>query len=270
MASKRREHHEEHPDERWLLTYADMITLLVALFIVMFAMSSINEGKFEELKKSLNDAFAGKVMPGGQSVKEAGESSSEKSPVDLPFAPDLSPKLGGGQTAQKGTGATGDAREAAKKAETEGFESVKQKVDAIAREQGLHGRVRTRVTEDGLQIRVLTDDLLFSSGSAAPDARGVPLLRKIGEVLAIEGKHPITVSGHTDDVPISSGRFRSNWDLSVARASSVVHELQRGKVGGSRITASGRAQLDPITDNDSAAARALNRRVEILLPRLAS
>lgn len=265
--ARRKEHHEEHPDERWLLTYADMITLLVALFIVMFAISSVNKGKFDELKKSMNDAFAGRVMPGGQSIKEAGESSSDPKPIELPFAPDLSPKLGGGQTAAKGGTA---ARDAAKQAEDASFKQLKKKIDGFAAEKGLQGRVRTRITEDGLQVRVLTDNLLFSSGSATPEPAGVPLLRKIGGVLAAEGKHPVTVSGHTDDVPIQTGRFRSNWDLSVARASSVVHELEQGRVTPERLTAAGRAQLDPVTDNDTDAGRAMNRRVEILLPRLAS
>lgn len=265
MASKRKQHHEEHPDERWLLTYADMITLLVALFIVMFAISSVNKGKFEQLKKSMNEAFSGVSAPGGDALKEAGASASDPSLVDTPFKPDLSPKVGGAN----GREAPGQ-REQDKRQENRKFRELKKQIDGFAREQGLAARVKTRVTEQGLQIRVLTDGLLFASGSAATKPAGRPLLHAIGEVLAGEGEHPITVSGHTDPEPISSGQYRSNWDLSVARATSVVHELTQSKVIAGRITAAGRAQLDPVTSNDTAAGRALNRRVEILLPRLAT
>lgn len=270
MAKKRKEHHEEHPDERWLLTYADLITLLVALFIVMFAMSSVNQGKFDKLAKSLSDTLSGGVVQGGTAMAEAGSSVKDPSPVEVPFAPAVRPQFGGGETAVKGGDGEAKKRQERRSKEEEGFKALKERIDGYARDKGLDGRVKTRVTEDGLQVRVLTDGLLFDSGSAEPKLAGRPLVEHIGTVLAGAGEHPVTVSGHTDPEPIATGRFRSNWDLSVARATSVVSLLTQADVPAQRLTAAGRAQLDPVADNDTPAGRALNRRVEILLPRLAT
>ena len=256
MARRRRKPEEEHEnDERWLLTYADMITLLMALFMVLFSISSVNKSKFEQLQRSLKDAFSGRVLPGGESIKEAGGESTSTKVMSPPIS--LAPPV------------TATNRAQSRAQEARSFEELKKRIDRYARQHGISGQVSTRVTPDGLHIRLLTDKLLFDSGSATPKPASRSVLGKLGAVLGQEGRHPVVVEGHTDPVPVQSAQFPTNWELSTARASAVVRALA-AHVSYRRMTASGRAYLDPITSNDTQAGRGLNRRVEILLPRQAT
>jgi chemotaxis protein MotB len=268
MARHRKKHkheeHGEHPDERWLVTYADLMTLLVALFMVLFSISSVNKSKFETLQATLQDAFSGRILPGGKSIKEAGGTDNIASPsVNAPNT-NLRPYLGG-----KESDAKRDAAATAKAAGTEekAFEAIKKKVDDMAKKQGLDGKISTRVTEDGLEIRVLTDDLLFDSGSATPRPAALPLLGAVAKVLATQPDHPLTIEGHTDDVPIHSSTFVDNLSLSSARAESIFRVFQSDGLDPARMTAAGRSSYDSVATNTTAAGRSLNRRVEILVPR---
>jgi chemotaxis protein MotB len=261
---RRRGHEDDHPDERWLLTYADMITLLMALFMVLFSISSVNTSKFESLQRALQDAFSGRILPGGQSIKESGGSANIAQSSPSPPFPSLQPFAGGrSQEAPKQSG------EAARR-EQEAFQRLKQRIDALVRSKGLSGKIQTRLTDDGLAVRLLTDDLLFDSGSATPRADSLDLLRGLGHILSADQQHALVVSGHTDTVPIHSGTFPTNWELSTARAASVVRTFAGAGVSANRMTAAGRAYLQPVASNASAAGRSLNRRVEVLLPRLAA
>lgn len=264
------EDHGEHVDERWLVTYADLMTLLVALFMVLWSISAVNTSKYKSLQRSLAEAFSGHVVDGGQGIIENGGSSSSKSPA--PSDPFSSVQAStGGTTSSGGKGAgsgSGSRTTAADKAETKALEHLKKRIDAIAKAQGLSGKVQSRVTDQGLFIRVLTDDLLFDSGSATVKPQSMGLLHSVGRVLAAEGKHPVLVEGHTDNVPVS-GLYPSNWELSGARSAGIARAFIDAGVAASRLTAVGRADLDPVASNGSAGGRSMNRRVEILLPRLA-
>jgi chemotaxis protein MotB len=251
MSGMRFEDEHEHDDsERWLLTYADMITLLLALFIVMFAMSSVNATKFQSLQQSLQDAFSGKIL-GGQSIRETGGSVQSREAKPEVQQTTLQPMAGASPRSR---------------AEQTDFRKLKAQIDRLVAEQGLTRKVETAIEKRGLAVRVLTDGLLFDSGSADVKPAAVPLLTKIGGVLAGGEAHPVRVEGHTDSVPIG-GRFPSNWELASARASGVVRVLLGTPLKSSPFEAVGRASLDPIAGNDSAAGRAKNRRVEIILPR---
>jgi chemotaxis protein MotB len=257
MARSRRRGGEEEAenDERWLLTYADMITLLMALFMVLFSISSVNKSKYVVLQKSLKDAFSGRVLPGGKGIAES----------EAPTGRVLSPPIPA--TAPVSSKGVKQTREA----ESREFQELKRRIDHYTAKAGLSGQVTTKVTADGLLIRLLTDKLLFDSGSAVPNPASGPLLREVGGALASDAaKHAVQVKGFTDDVPIRSAQFPTNWELSAARASAVVRTLITDHVSAERLTASGRGQLDPITENDTPDGRALNRRVEILLPRQAT
>jgi chemotaxis protein MotB len=120
----------------------------------------------------------------------------------------------------------------------------------------------------GLVIRVLTDRLLFPSGSATLIRAAQPLLGEIASLVNIDRTHPVAVEGNTDNVPIHGGAFPSNWELSTARASMVVRFLIGQGVFARRLSASGYADLRPIAGNETAAGRARNRRVEIVLQRM--
>jgi chemotaxis protein MotB len=252
---KRKSRHEEaeqHADERWLLTYADMITLLMALFIVMFAMSSVNETKFESLQKSLTEAFSGKIM-GGESIQETGGSVRSETPN-----PD---------TAKQSLAPLAIQNSPVAKAEQEDFRKLKQRIDRLIKAEGLQTRVESTIEKRGLAVRVLTDGLLFESGSADIKREALPTLRKLARVLGSDKSHPFRVEGHTDNVPVN-GRYPSNWELSTARSSAVVRSFTgMGRIPGARFEAVGRADLEPLESNATEAGRATNRRVEIVLPR---
>ncbi|MDQ3739863.1 MAG: flagellar motor protein MotB [Actinomycetota bacterium] len=251
MSSLRFDDEHEHDDsERWLLTYADMITLLLALFIVMFAMSSVNATKFQSLSDSLKDAFNGKIL-GGESIQQTGESvQAEQTGPEPPQ-----------NRVQAMTSST-----AAGRLEQTDFRKLKAEIDKMVAEQGLTKKVETAIEKRGLAVRVLTDGLLFHSGSADVNEAATPLLTKIGVILSHGSPHPVRVEGHTDDIPIS-GRFPSNWELASARASGVVRVLLGTPLKSNPFEAVGRASLDPIGSNDTDSGRAKNRRVEIILPR---
>jgi chemotaxis protein MotB len=132
------------------------------------------------------------------------------------------------------------------------------------------GRVKTHVTERGLVIDILTDNLLFDSGQARIKPAGVSLLGHLAPLLRHQASHRINVEGHTDSVPIKGSVYPSNWELSTARASAVVRSLIGFHMAPRRMTATGRAYLDPSASNATANGRARNRRVEIVLPRRGS
>jgi chemotaxis protein MotB len=256
---KRRGGHEEaHNDERWLLTYADMITLLMALFMVLFSISSVNKSKLVALQASLKDAFSGRVLPGGEALLNAGGSDKVKSSMPTPPFPSINPAPGGAKSVKY---------QKAAKAEREDFRKLKIKVDALARQQHLASQIHTQITRQGLDIRILSDNLLFASGSATPEPASFPVLARLGTLLAGEAVHPIVVEGFTDSQPISSSQFPSNWELSSSRASAIVRAFLITHVNAARLTASGRAYLNPVASNSTAGGRQLNRRVEIVLPR---
>ena len=250
--SRRHEEAEHDDSERWLLTYADMITLLMALFIVMFAMSNVNETKFESLQKSLQEAFSGKIL-GGESIQETGGSVRQaQQSTSSEAATTLAPMA---------------ANTPQSKAEQMDFRKLKSEVDAVIEKEGLKTRVQSDITKRGLAVRVLTDGLLFESGSADVRPAAVPLLTKLGRVLAHDKSHPFRIEGHTDNVPVS-GRYPSNWELSTARSSAVVRVFMANSgISGKRFEAVGRAQLEPLANNGTEQGRAKNRRVEIILPR---
>jgi chemotaxis protein MotB len=256
----------EESDERWLLTYADMITLLMALFMVLFSISSVNVSKFVTLQRSLQDAFSGRILPGGRALQESGGSTT--SPKVAATPPTSSPTVTSDGAGKAKSDAA--AKAAAAKAEEKDFKALKARVDAYVDKHGLSSKVTTIVTKDGLVIRLLTDKLLFSSGSATVQPGGRGLLAKVGQLLRAENQHVIRVRGFTDPVPIHTAAFPSNWELSAGRAASVVRAFAEAGVAPERLEAAGRAALDPLTSNATALGRARNRRVEVLLPRVAT
>jgi chemotaxis protein MotB len=245
-----------------------MITLLMALFMVLFSISSVNVSKFVTLQRSLQDAFSGRILPGGRALKESGGSTTSPTVAATP------PTSAAAVTADgAGKGGKVDAKAAAAaaaKAEEKDFKALKARVDAYVDKHGLQSKVTTLVTKDGLVIRLLTDKLLFSSGSATVQPGGRGLLSKVGGLLRAENQHVIRVRGFTDPVPIHTAAFPSNWELSAGRAASVVRAFAEAGVAPERLEAAGRAALDPLTSNATALGRARNRRVEVLLPREAT
>lgn len=249
-------------DERWLITYADMLTLLLALFIVLYSISSLNTSKFEQMKTSLRDAFSGKVVSGGEGIIETGVSATRETPTSV--VPNITPP-----TPQIANPRDREARDAlAARREDNEFRRIKAQIDAYARAHGLRDQVDAVVARRGLVVRLLTDKVLFDSGFADLKGEGMPLLAHVGNLLVIDRVHPIRVEGHTDDVPISTARYASNWELSTARATEVVRYLIGRGVPARRFGAAGYADLHPLSSNGTEQGRARNRRVEVVLERL--
>jgi chemotaxis protein MotB len=262
MASRRRKHelHDEHPDERWLLTYADMITLLVALFIVLWSISSVNNSKLDILKQTLQDAFDGAIVSGGRTAFETGSSaSSDQAAPIMPIAPSVIAAESDEQADEK------ELQE--RDQEDRELERLKERIDAAARREGIGERVRTEVTARGLRIRLLTDRVVFDSGQAVLKAGGRRFVDAVAVVLKEDRERPIQVDGHTDSVPLAGGPYTDNWGLSSARAAAVVRRLVEDGFNPCRLAAGGLADNKPLASNATEAGRAQNRRVEILLAR---
>src|SRR3954465_9103322 len=221
------DHAAEHADERWLLTYADLITLLMALFMVLFSMSVVNKSKLASLQSSLHNAFSPHVIPGGNAIKQTGGHAETTQ---------LKPQSAVTVTADK-TAAPPEEGRALRKLQHEG--------DLESKKLGMAGRVKTRVTERGLVIDILTDNLLFDSGAARIKPAGMELLAHLGPMLRHQKSHDVHVEGHTDNVPIRDSIYPSNWELSTARASAVVRAMIALNMSPARLTATGRAQLVP-------------------------
>jgi chemotaxis protein MotB len=256
-------HAEEHDGgmERWLLTYADMITLLLALFIVLWSISSVNISKFEALKASLHQALSGKVIPGSSQLLNGGPAVLSPQGTQVP-TPDPSTTLNITQSIATKIVA------ALQQQETQSLERVKRQVEQYARQNGLSGKLKTSIDQQGLEIRVLTDDLLFDPGQATLKSRAIPILYHVARSLTANHlTNPIRVEGNTDNVPISTPQFKSNWELSTARATAVLEFLLTAGIKPTRLSVAGYGDTRPLASNATAAGRALNRRVELVVLR---
>jgi chemotaxis protein MotB len=262
----KKHHHEEHENhERWLVSGYDMMTLLFAVFVVLYAISSTNVSKVKALQQSLQDAFSGPVFTGGRAMQQTGDTSEDGPAAPEPPLPALSPA----QMLQSAMSAkeTEDAKGAAGREEQD-FQALKRRIDALVEQAGLGDKVSTTVSLRGLKVKLLTDRLFFDSGSAQINTAALPTLDKIGGIIAGEKQHPVEVEGHTDDRPIATSQYPSNWQLSGARAAAVVQQLNGAGVSGKRMSLAGYAAQHPVAGNATPGGRAKNRRVEIILTRL--
>jgi chemotaxis protein MotB len=245
------DHEEGHEgaDERWLLSYADFITLLLALFMVLFALSTVDRNKFAEFRTGLVSAFdssanASPTVPGGTGLLQ--ESSLVKSPGASKELKETKPS---------------PISDSVSKATAKAASKIKAKL----LEKGLAGDVHIEQTARGLVIQLLTDKVFFSSGSAGLAGQGATVIDTVGEALN-QLPNAISVEGNTDNQPIHSAQYPTNWDLSTARAVAVLLRLnQHGGVAASHLQATGYADQHPLVANDTPANRAENRRVEIVV-----
>jgi chemotaxis protein MotB len=256
-------HEEEHEnEERWLVSFADMMTLLFCLFMVLFAISSVNTSKFEALQKALQDAFSGKILSGGEAVMETGNDKRPEKPGTEPPLPSMTPLQALAQSSVEST-----QSKAAKK-EEEDFKALKERIDALVEREGLTGKVETTVRKRGLVVELLTDNVFFDSGQAALKPGAMGLLDKLGDVLRVERTHPIVVEGHTDSQPISNAQYPSNWELSGARASAVIRTFVSDGVARGRVSGALYGAESPTASNATPEGRSRNRRVDVILTRM--
>jgi chemotaxis protein MotB len=267
MSARRHKRHEEHEqhdnEERWLVSYADMMTLLFCLFMVLFAISSVNTSKFEALQKALQSAFSGAILSGGKAVMSNGQGEKAQKAAPEPPIPAIQPTV-----ALNDLQTNKDSSAKAAEQEQKSFLALKRRIDALARQEGVASHMRTEIRRDGLAIELLTDDVFFASGSAQLQPPALRLLAKIGSIVAAEGRHPVRVEGHTDSQPIHTDRYPSNWQLSGDRAAAVVQDFATAGVNERRMSLAGYADARPKETNATAVGRAANRRVDVVLTRL--
>ena len=244
---KRRHKEEEHENhERWLVSYADFITLLFAFFVVMYAISSLNEGKYRVLSNSISSAF--RNIPGDTSGATVQVNPHAPMPVTIPYKKPQVANLKTDTNREKNR----DLLRSKAKEITEALAPLVQ--------QG-----QVRVSEGALGITVeINASVLFDSGEARLQLPAYRALSAVGQILATTD-FPITVEGHTDNARISTPLYPSNWELSGARAASVVRLFIEVGVDPRRLTATGYAEQRPVADNASAEGRQRNRRVAITM-----
>ena len=239
MAKKHKgDHGDIHPDERWLVTYADMITLLLAVFIVMYALSDTNLRKFNAFAQSLSSAFSTDVFSGNTSftVTTGQERAPDTGSLDS----------GGGVMSQQA-------------------QTVQAVVNDYAIRKGMGNEVSVEQVPEGIAIRIRST-LLFQPGRARLADGSLDLLGKIADTIRADtGDQGIRVVGHTDDTPTSGALYRDNFELSTARAMSVLGFLSSAGIGAERLSVEGDGEYRPLYPNDTEAHRAANRRVEILV-----
>lgn len=243
--SKKKQHHEEHADESWLLPYADLLTLLLALFIVMFAMGKVDQEKLEEMSREFNIIFAG----GTGIFEKEGKSIIEKG------------TKGEGSSSKEGTN-----KESKENKETEELNDIKEKIQEEVKNSDYANKVNAVLMNEYLEITI-QDVVLFDLGGAEILSNVYPMMKKIASTLKnLENDNNIRIVGHTDNIPINTEKFRSNWDLSAMRAINVMNFMvKEADLNPKHISVQAYAEFMPKFDNSTAEGRAKNRRVEILV-----
>jgi chemotaxis protein MotB len=256
--------------ERWLITYADMITLLLVLFIILYSTANTDLAKFKALAESLAQGF-GATAPSPAAAGESSGTSQGSSPVfdtsgggnkPLQLFPENQTPI---QIFEFARMLEGAGEESGLKGKLE--QAVAEAVAAAGGElQGLGGKLEVSYNERGIMITIFPDQILFDSGSA----RLKPGFKAILDLLAPQFSrlpNSIEVDGHTDSVPISTATFPSNWELSAGRAGAVIRYLAAKGLAPERLSASGYADTRPVDTNATREGRARNRRVELIILR---
>ena len=288
----RRHQHEDHLNhEAWAIPYGDLVTLLLAFFVVMYAVSSVNEGKYRVMADAMSSAFGG--APRAVTPIQLGATQLRGSSFDRPSLQTAAAKTGPASVtpvssvrvrqvldlptfgrpsrAAQGT-ATGAAASAAAAELAAARESGKpphqlnalgDKIQHALAEMVRQKLVTVRRGRSFLEVEIQSD-ILFASGAATPSPLATATVRKLAAVLR-DSPNAVRVEGYTDDRPIRTAQFPSNWELSAARAASVVHVLANEGVGEGRLAVVGFGEHQPIADNLSVAGRNANRRVLLVI-----
>jgi chemotaxis protein MotB len=252
--SRRKKPHAHANHERWLVSYADFITLLFAFFVVLYASAVVDNKKIAQVSAAIQGGFQqlGAFSGNTSLPNQAGASNQapvilpEPAPVPLPAEHNAGPGDGGGSFGPPDV------------------DKLKHELEQALGEEIQKHEIEMRVTPEGLVVS-LREVGFFNSGDATLLTGGQNTLTRIAKVLNTQGFH-IRVEGHTDNRPIHNGRFKSNWELSTARATEVVSLLiEKHGFDPSQISAAGYSQYRPITSNDTDEGRQTNRRVDVVV-----
>jgi len=288
MSRKKEEHEKEPNHERWLVSYADFITLLFAVFVVLYAMSQVDKARVAKVIASTNEAFgvaksssapvfnvidsdSANLVPMPDPLKQkttVPDSSTEqkrkiaqllkdKTSIDKDFeAPIL-------ETSQEGTAKRIEEKKKVR-AEEQDFKRIKENITDFLQEKGAVDKVSMEIGPRGLVIS-LKDTEFFDSGKAVVRPDSMVLLDNISAAIG-QYSNRVRIEGHTDNAPIKTALFPSNWELSTARATNIVHYLvETHSVPPERLSATGYGEYRPIADNITLEGRQKNRRVDVVL-----
>ncbi|NGP60646.1 OmpA family protein [Paenibacillus thiaminolyticus] len=247
MSKKRRQSHDEHVDESWLIPYADILTLLLALFIVLYGMSTVDAKKFQEMSQAFNIALD---SGGGAGILD------QQAIIPPNNAKNVDPSAAARNRERN------EYMVKAKQEQAE-LETLRDKMNEYIANGGLSNQLNTELNHSELKITI-KDSALFDSGKATLKSDAKQLAITIGDMLKQYKDNDIVISGHTDNRPIRNSNFESNWDLSSARALSFMKVvLERSGIDPKHFQAVGMGEYHPVADNSTVEGQAQNRRVEV-------
>lgn len=265
MPRRKKRHEEVLNHERWIISYADFITLLFAFFVVMYSISSVNEGKYRVLSQTLTDAFQEPTRSLDLvQIGELGRKQGDIASIDSGSALiDMQDRQGPGLYNQDGSDL-----QTTEISTTSSSEQQRLSYLAVSIEDMLEPYVEKDLVEvnvDSNRVTVdMKDKMLFPSGSTHLSRDAVKVLRDLSRILS-SMPNQLQVEGNTDNRPIRTEEFPSNWELSAARAASVVHLMTRMGVDPSRLSAIGYGEYRPVANNDTEEGRQKNRRVTLVV-----
>lgn len=235
MGRKKKEEEHKAGAPEWLATYGDMMTLLLVFFVLLFSMSSIDSEKYKAVVQSLSGSLG--VLDSGTTVslEELINNYPSDNPTETPT-------------------------------ESEELIEMQEEIQKVLEESKLAGQVKLEVNERGLLIRFL-ENVLFDSGKADLKPQAMEIIDRVSEIVK-ETTKKVIVEGHTDNIPISTFKFPSNWELSTTRAVNVVkYMIDHNSIAAARLSAAGYADQHPISENSSVEGRKNNRRVDMVILR---
>lgn len=251
---KRKHKHEEHVDESWLIPYADILTLLLALFIVLFAASEVNSQKFQEISDSFNQE-----LQGGTGIMD------HQAPVETPGDTSKLADLEEDGEEEENPEEEMTPEEKALQEDFKELGEIQEKIEAYIKEKGLSPRLQTQLTAKGLLLTI-KEGVLYPSGSADITVAAETMATEIANLLVTDLPRNIYIEGHTDNIPTDGDEYPSNWELSSERAINFMKILlENEKLDPRKFSATGYGEYQPVTTNDTAKGRAENRRVEVLI-----
>jgi chemotaxis protein MotB len=274
MAGRKRryaEEHEEHEEgsERWLVTYADMVTLLMVLFIIMFAMSTVDTKKYQELKNGLADGFGHSINILNGANPQNDDTGAVK-PEDTPFGAMVqnltaSQKSEVQRVVTQTQAAQAERATASAQAEVDNLTKVWSEINDALRKKGLGDDVRAKIDTRGLVISLVSRHVVFEPNLATLTLRGQRILNTMAPVLH-ELTEPIEIDGHTNQVKVKPKYYPTDWDLSSARAITALRWLnEHGGLPARRLSATGFGHTKPLIDPKKAGSQEINKRVDIIV-----
>jgi chemotaxis protein MotB len=260
MSKKKRHHHEEHEEhvnhEAWVIPYADMLTLLMAMFLVLWAIGQVDVSKAKAVSTGFADEF-GLSTSAGSGAGGVGVLDGVERPDEEAKPEDKSARVDKTMAIAAGGSGSGIAEL------NHQLQEVQHEIATDAAASGNDTSLRFRVEQRGLVVSIVSEGVLFAAGEAELQPAGRVVLDDLAESLA-GIPNQLAVEGHTDNIPISTPRFPSNWELSTARATAVLRYLvEHHGIAPARMSAAGYADQRPLAGNDTGGGRARNRRVDI-------